>query len=82
MLRLIRDGLGIMNLHVRHGCVLLVEDDKRKFKRIMAIVDKYGLILTSKKRQYRLFRYCLENEIKYTEYAHLKSNAPEAGGET
>ena len=77
MLALIRDRLDVMNLHVRNHCVLLVEDDRKKMWRIMAIVEKYGLITMAKRKQYEFFRYCMNNQIKYSEYEHIKKNFQE-----
>jgi len=48
----IRQQLGIMNLHIRRGYVIMVEDHRDRLLSIMAIIDKYGLLLTHKRRQY------------------------------
>jgi len=74
MLAYIRDTLKIMNLHVRKNWVLLVEDDKKKFRAIRNIIDKHGLILTLKRKQYAFFCYCIDNDVKYSEYLYIKSN--------
>lgn len=36
----------VSNLHIPHGYIIVVEDHKIKLKRIMGIIDKYGLLLT------------------------------------
>lgn len=68
----IRQQLGIMNLHIRRGYVIMVEDHRDRLLSIMAIIDKYGLLLTHKRRQYAFFKYCYNNKITYSEYAHIK----------
>jgi LAGLIDADG endonuclease len=68
----IRQSLNVMNLHIRHGFIVMVEDDRKKLPKIMAIIDKYGLLLTHKRKQYTFFKYCLRNHISYSEYAHIK----------
>lgn len=69
----IRQNLKIMNLHIRHGYVVMVEDDRTKISKIMEIIEKYGLLLTHRRKQYAFFKYCLNNRISYSEYAHIKS---------
>lgn len=69
----IREELGIMNLHIRRGFVIMVEDHRVKLLNIMAIIDRYGLLLTHRRRQYAFFKYCYNNQITYSEYAHVKS---------
>nr|YP_009546821.1 hypothetical protein [Ulva expansa]AYP41021.1 hypothetical protein [Ulva expansa] len=69
----IRFKLGIMNLHIRRGFVIMVEDHRLKLLKIMAIIDKYGLLLTHRRRQYAFFKYCYTNQITYSEYAHIKN---------
>nr|WVH39669.1 hypothetical protein [Ulva dactylifera] len=64
--------LGIMNVHIRRGFVIMVEDHRVKLFNIMAIIDKYGLLLTHRRRQYAFFKYCYNNQITYSEYAHIK----------
>lgn len=68
----IRQKLNIMNLHIRHNCIILVEDHKIKLKRILRIIDKYGLLLTHRRRQIAFFKYCIDNNVRYSEYAHIK----------
>nr|YP_010003084.1 hypothetical protein JXX85_mgp04 [Ulva sp. TM708]AZP40149.1 hypothetical protein [Ulva sp. TM708] len=69
----IRNQLGIMNLHIRRGFVILVEDHRAKLPVIMTIIDKYGLLLTHRRKQYAFFKYCYNNRITYSEYAHIKA---------
>ena len=69
----IRQQLGIMNLHIRRGFVIMVEDHRIRLLEIMAIIDKYGLLLTHQRRQYAFFKYCYNNRITYNEYAHIKN---------
>ena len=68
----IREKLGIMNLHIRRGFVILVEDHRVRLLSIMAIIDKHGLLITHKRKQYAFFKYCYNNRITYSEYAHIK----------
>jgi hypothetical protein len=68
----IREQLGIMNLHIRRGFIIMVEDHRVRLLSIMAIIDKHGLLLTHKRRQYAFFKYCYNNKITYSEYAHIK----------
>lgn len=69
----IRQKLRIMNLHIRHGCVILVEDHRAKLQEIMNIIDRHGLLLTHRRKQYAFFKYCYANQIRYSEYAHIKT---------
>jgi LAGLIDADG endonuclease len=69
----IRQKLNIMNLHIRHGYVIMVEDHRAKLTRIMNIIDNHGLLLAHRRRQYAFFKYCYNNQIRYSEYAHIKS---------
>nr|UCS09812.1 hypothetical protein [Percursaria percursa] len=69
----IRKQLGIMNLHIRRGFVIMVEDHRAKLPVIMSIIDKYGLLLTHRRKQYAFFKYCYNNQITYSEYAHIKA---------
>jgi len=64
--------LGIMNVHIRRGFIIMVEDHRVKLVNIMTIIDKYGLLLTHRRRQYAFFKYCYNNKITYSEYAHIK----------
>ena len=68
----IRQQLGIMNLHIRRGFVIMVEDHRVRLLSIMAIIDKYGLLLTHRRKQYAFFKYCYKNQITFSEYAHIK----------
>lgn len=68
----IRQELGIMNLHIRCGFIIMVEDQRLRLLHIMAIIDKYGLLLTHRRKQYAFFKYCYDNKITYSEYAHIK----------
>ena len=68
----IREHLGIMNLHIRQGCVIMVEDHRVKLLKVMSIIDKYGLLLTHRRKQYSFFKYCYNNRITYSEYTHIK----------
>nr|AKF33548.1 hypothetical protein [Ulva sp. UNA00071828] len=68
----ISQQLGIMNLHIRRGFVIMVEDHRVRLLRIMAIIDRHGLLLTHRRRQYAFFKYCYNNQITYSEYAHIK----------
>lgn len=70
----LRDVLGIMNLHMRRGYVILVEDHKQKLPKIMQIIDTYGLITTHRKKQYKLFKYCFYSNVKMSEYVWIKQN--------
>lgn len=69
----IREQLGIMNLHIRRGFVIMVEDHRAKLPAIVAIIDKYGLLLTHKRKQYAFFKYCYNNQVTYNEYAYIKN---------
>ena len=68
----IRQQLGIMNIHIRRGFVIMVEDHYVRLRSIMAIIDKYGLLLTHRRKQYAFFKYCYNNKITYSEYAYIK----------
>jgi hypothetical protein len=70
----LRDTLGIMNLHIRHGYVILVEDHKKKLPKIMQIIENNGLLTTHKQKQYILFRYCFYSNITFSEYFWIKQN--------
>ena len=72
MLVELRNELGFMNVHARNGCVLLVEDHQTKLRSIIKLIDKYGLFTLRKQEQYAIFRYCLLNRVKYSEYAKIK----------
>ena len=69
----IRQKLRIMNIHIRHGCVILVEDHRAKLQKVMNIIDRHGLLLTHRRKQYAFFKYCYVNQIRYSEYAHIKT---------
>ena len=70
----LRDTLGIMNLHVRHGYVILVEDHKKKLPKIMQIIENNGLLTTHRQKQYIFFRYCFYSNITFSEYFWIKQN--------
>lgn len=70
----LRDTLGIMNLHIRRGYVILVEDHKKRFPKIMQIIDRYGLITIRKKKQYAFFRYCFDANVRMSEYFWIKQH--------
>nr|YP_010437020.1 hypothetical protein NQY40_mgp08 [Ulva meridionalis]UTA96494.1 hypothetical protein [Ulva meridionalis]UTA96554.1 hypothetical protein [Ulva meridionalis]UTA96611.1 hypothetical protein [Ulva meridionalis]UTA96663.1 hypothetical protein [Ulva meridionalis]UTA96716.1 hypothetical protein [Ulva meridionalis] len=69
----IQKQLGIMNLHIRHGFIIMVEDNRVKIRNIMLIIEKYGLLLTHRRKQYAFFKYCYSKEITYSEYIHIKN---------
>ena len=73
----LRDTLGIMNLHIRHGYIILVEDHKQKLPKIMKIIDDFGLITTYRKKQYVFFKYCFYSKIQMSEYLWIKQNPKE-----
>jgi LAGLIDADG endonuclease len=68
------EELKIMNLHVRKDKLVLVEDHAFKLKRIMALIEAHGLLLTHRRRQYAFFRYCFLNNVRYSEYSYIKQN--------
>lgn len=69
----IQKRLGIMNLHIRHGYIIMVEDSRVKIRNIMVIIEKHGLLLTHKRKQYAFFKYCYNKQVTYSEYTHIKS---------
>jgi hypothetical protein len=69
----LRDHLGVMKLHVRNHVIVMVEDHRHHMPRLMAMVERYGLLLTARRKQYAFFRYCFRNNVTYTEYAHIKT---------
>lgn len=70
----LRECLGVMNVHIRHGYIIMVEDDKKKLLQLMQIIEKYGLITTNRRKQYIFFRYCFYSNIHYSEYHWIKKN--------
>jgi len=75
MLSEIRDDLGLFNVHIRHGCVLLIEDDQQKLKKLISFIDDYGgFVLTKVRKRYAFFKYALTRKIRYSEYELIKNN--------
>lgn len=75
MLSEIRDDLELFNVHIRHGYVLLVEDDQRKLKKLISLIDDYGgFVLTKVRKRYAFFKYALTRKIRYSEYESIKNN--------
>lgn len=76
MLSKIRDEIGFMNLHVRNNCVLLVQDDKKKLLKILELIDlhAYTFVSLHSYKKFFFFRYCLTNNVTYSEYFYIKFN--------
>ena len=74
MLSELKHSLPCMNLHVRNNYVLLVEDDQRKLKALISLIDKYGLLLHKTQKRYAFFKYCYHQKISYSEYSILKND--------
>ena len=65
---------GFMNLHIRHGFVILVQDDQSKLRHIMKIIESYGLLKPKMKQDYEFFHYCYHTKPTISEYSLLKQN--------
>lgn len=69
----LRDELGITNVHVRRNFVIMVEDHMEKIPAMIRLIDKHGLLLTHSRKRYAFFKYCFQNKLTYSEYAHIKT---------
>ena len=65
---------GFMNLHIRHGYVILVQDDQLKLRQLMKIIEYYGFLKPKMKQDYEFFHYCYNTKPTISEYSLLKQN--------
>jgi hypothetical protein len=63
-----------MNLHIRHGYVILVQDDQLKLRKLMKIIEYYGFLKPKMKQDYEFFHYCYNTKPTISEYSLLKQN--------
>ena len=71
---MLRNKLGIMNLRIRKGSIILVEDHKQKLPKVMQLIEKNGLITEKRKTQYAFFKYCFSSQIQISEYLWIKQH--------
>lgn len=70
----IQKHLGCMNLHVRHNYVLLIENDQKKLRTLMHLIETHGLLTKHARQRYAFFHYCFHAKPKLSEYFFLKEN--------
>ena len=74
MLSQIRDFLGFFKIYIRNNFILLVENDHKQLKKLIKLIDFYGLLLTKVRHKYLIFKYALENNITYSEWIIINNN--------
>ena len=72
MMMRLRQALGFMTVHVRNHQVLLIENDQGRLKRFISLIQRHGLILDHRRKQYVFFHYCFTQRVNYSEYAKIK----------
>jgi hypothetical protein len=74
MLVQLRNHLGCMKVHCRHGYVLLIENHRFRLKILMELIESHGLLCKKSRQDYNFFRYCFYVKPAYSEFKYLKEN--------
>lgn len=74
MLVRLRDRLGCMKVHCRHGSVLLIENQQSRLKVLMKLIESHGLLCKKSREDYNFFYYCFHAKPTYSEFKYLKEN--------
>ena len=70
----LKQQIGFLNLHVRHGYVLLIQDDQKKLHKLIKLLDTYPFLTQKMHLDYTFFKYCLFTKPSLSEFSFLKEN--------